>query len=263
MSNSQRWAERLRTPLTVLGGAVLGIAVMLLYLEFNPPAGKYTDSDIRAIADERIDTITPTPPIEPEIYAQMRPSVVLITTAADGDRQSAGLGSGVVIDENGGILTSNHVVATSDTVTVRFYDGSTLTGTVTQRQPDRDLAMVEVARLPTGIPAAVLSGDGVREGDMVMAIGSPFAFEGSVSSGIVSATGRRFVIENTGQVIDNMIQFDAAANPGNSGGPLVDRSGRVVGIVTGIYNPTNERFFVGIGFAVPIEASGGIVAPLG
>ena len=96
-----------------------------------------------------------------------------------------------------------------------------------------------------------------------MAIGSPFAFEGSVSSGIVSATGRRFIVEDTGQVLENMIQFDAAANPGNSGGPLVDRSGRVVGIVTGIYNPTDERVFVGIAFAVPIESSGGIVAPLG
>jgi S1-C subfamily serine protease len=262
MTDRLRWLGKLRTPLTVLGGAVLGVAIMLLYIELNPPTGQYTDADIRRLADEQIAEIEPTPPIEPEIYAQLRPSVVLITTGPAGS-QTQGLGSGVVIDENGGILTSNHVVAGVETVNVRFFDGSTTTATVSQRQPDRDLAMITVNRLPDGAVPAVLSGDAVRPGDLVMAIGSPFGFEGSVSSGVVSATGRRFVIEDTGQVLENMIQFDAAANPGNSGGPLVDRSGRVVGIVTGIYNPTNERVFVGIGFAVPIESSGGIVAPLG
>jgi S1-C subfamily serine protease len=263
MTEKFGWAGRLRTPLTILGGAVLGIAVMFLYLELNPPAGRYDDRDIQKLADERISEITPTPPIEPEIYAQLRPSVVLITVGDSNNGEPVGLGSGVVIDENGGILTSNHVVAGADTVTVRFFDGSTAQGRVSQRQPDRDLAMVTVARLPDGAAAAVLSTDGIRPGDMVMAIGSPFGFEASVSSGVVSATGRRFVIEDTGQVLDNMIQFDAAANPGNSGGPLVDRTGRVVGIVTGIYNPTSERVFVGIAFAVPIQSAGGIVAPLG
>jgi S1-C subfamily serine protease len=263
MTDSHRWAGRLRTPLTLLGGAVLGIVVMLLYLQYNPPEGKYNDADIARIADDRIKEITPTPPIEPEIYALVRPSVVLITIGSSGNGDPVGLGSGVVIDENGGILTSNHVVSGSDTVNVRFYDGSTTQGKVTQRQPDRDLAMVTVSHLPDGTSPAVLSPEAVRPGDLVMAVGAPFAFEGSVSSGIVSATGRRFVIEDTGQVLDNMIQFDAAANPGNSGGPLVDRRGQVVGIVTGIYNPTEERVFVGIAFAVPIESSGGIVAPLG
>jgi S1-C subfamily serine protease len=245
----------------VLAGALIGIAVMFAYLQFNPPEGRYTDNEIRALADEQIAEITPTPPIEPEIYAMLRPSVVLIQTG--NNPNSSGVGSGVVVDENGGILTSNHVVANFDTVTIRFYDGSTVTGTVTQRQPNRDLALVSVNRLPDGVVPATLSGDGVREGDQVMAIGAPFAFEGSVSSGIVSATGRRFIIEDTGQVLDNMIQFDAAVNPGNSGGPLVDRNGRVVGIVTGIYNPTSGRVFIGIAFAVPIESAGGIVAPLG
>ncbi|MGE0058723.1 MAG: S1C family serine protease [Dehalococcoidia bacterium] len=263
MTENHRWANRVRTPLTVLGGAILGIAVMFLYLELNPPTGRYDDADIQRLADARISEITPTPPIEPEIYAQLRPSVVLITIGDGNNREPVGLGSGVVIDENGGILTANHVVSTSDTVTVRFFDGSTATGRVAQRQPDRDLAMVIVNRLPDGAVPAVLSSDAVRPGDLVMAIGAPFGFEGSVSAGVVSATGRRFVIEDTGQVLTNMIQFDAAANPGNSGGPLVDRTGRVVGIVTGIYNPTSERVFVGIAFAVPIESAGGIVAPLG
>ncbi len=96
-----------------------------------------------------------------------------------------------------------------------------------------------------------------------MAIGAPFGLDGSVSSGIVSGLGRRFMVEETGQVLDNMIQFDAAVNPGNSGGPLVDMNGRVVGIVTGLINPTGDRVFIGLGFAVPIEAASGIIAPLG
>jgi S1-C subfamily serine protease len=260
MKRLKRWGDGLKAPLTALVGALIGVAVMFAYLQFSPPEGRYSDADIQRLADERIAQITPTPPLEPELYAMLRPSVVLIQT---GSGQQQGVGSGVVIDENGGILTANHVVATTDNVTVHFYDGSTAQGTVTQRQPNRDLALITVERLPGNVPAAILSGDGVRPGDQVMAIGSPFAFEGSLSTGIVSATGRRFLIEETGQVLENMIQFDAAANPGNSGGPLIDMGGRVIGIVTGIYNPTNERVFIGIAFAVPIEQSGGIVAPLG
>jgi len=145
---------------------------------------------------------------------------------------------------------------------VRFYDGSTSPGTVAQKQPDRDLAVVRVRRLPNGVEPATLSG-GIRQGDKVLALGSPFGLEGSLSAGVVSALGRRFQVEETGQVLDNMIQFDAAVNPGNSGGPLIDYSGRVVGIVSGIINPTDQRVFVGLGFAVPIEAASGIFAPLG
>ncbi|HWO73894.1 MAG TPA: trypsin-like peptidase domain-containing protein, partial [Dehalococcoidia bacterium] len=100
-------------------------------------------------------------------------------------------------------------------------------------------------------------------GDRVLAIGSPFGLEGSLSAGVVSGLGRNFLVEETGQVLTNMIQFDAAVNPGNSGGPLVDMNGRVVGIVTGIVNPTRDRVFVGLGFAVPIEAASGVLPPLG
>jgi S1-C subfamily serine protease len=162
------------------------------------------------------------------------------------------VGSGVVVDANGSILTAYHVVAGTDMVQVRFFDGSTVTGRVTIQQPERDLAVVTVRALPNGVEPAVLSG-GVREGDRVLAIGSPFEFEGSVSAGIVSAVGRNFVVEDTGQVLQNMIQFDAAVNPGNSGGPLVNMEGHVIGIVTGLINPTGSRVFIGLGFAVPIE----------
>jgi S1-C subfamily serine protease len=246
--------------LTALFGALLGVAVVLVYLELNPQAGRYTDADIQRLADERIQEITPTPPLEPEVYALVRPSVVLIMR--DPHDRDAGIGSGVVVDEFGNILTSYHVVAGLDEVTVHFFDGSSQVATVDVEQKDRDLAIINVQLLPQGAAPAVLSG-GVRPGDRVMTIGAPFGLEGSVSSGVVSATGRSFVVEETGQVLTNMIQFDAAANPGNSGGPLVDMGGRVVGIVTGLVNPTKDRVFVGLGFAVPIEAAGGVLPPLG
>jgi S1-C subfamily serine protease len=257
-----RLLERLRSPLLVLAGAGLGLLLMFAYLQLNPPGGRYNDNDIRKLAQERIDAITPTPPLAPVVAAKLRPSVVQISTdqQPNGNRNTRGLGSGVVVDANGTILTSYHVVVGAASVNVRFYDGTVTRGTVSQVLPERDLAMVQVSRLPNGIDPAVLGG-GVGEGDEVLAIGSPFGLEGSVSRGVVSGVQRRFVVEMTGQVLDNMIQFDAAVNPGNSGGPLVDLNGRVVGIVTGIVNPTGS-VFIGLGFAVPIEAASGIMAPL-
>ncbi len=252
--------SRYKTPLTALGGAVVAVAVMLAYMAINPPEGRYGDADIRRLAQERIDAITPSPPVEPELYAMVRPAVV--TVAREFPGPTRGLGTGVVVDLNGSILTAYHVVAGADTVQVRFFDGTTALATVSQRQPERDLAVLTVRSLPQGVAPAVLSG-GVRQGDRVLAIGSPFGLDGSVSAGVVSALGRRFIVEETGQVLENMIQFDAAVNPGSSGGPLIDMTGHVVGIISGIINPTNDRVFVGLGFAVPIEAASGIFAPLG
>lgn len=255
-----RFLGSARLPLTALAGALLGILAVFVYLQVDPQPGRYSDSDIQRLADERISEITPTPPLEPEIYAMVRPSVVLIQR--DPDDRDAGVGSGVVVDEFGNIVTSYHVIAGLEQVTVSFFDGSTMIGTVDVEQPERDLAVVNVQGLPDNVTPAVLSG-GARPGDRVMAIGAPFGLDGSVSAGVISATGRTFVVEKTGQVLTDMIQFDAAANPGNSGGPLVDMSGRVIGIVTGLVNPTKDRVFVGLGFAVPIEAAGGVFPPLG
>jgi serine protease DegQ len=257
---ARRLLVSMRLPLTALFGALLGVVVVLAYLQINPQPGRYSDADIQKLADERIAEITPTAPLEPAIYQQVRPAVVLVMR--DGNDRDAGLGSGVVVDEFGNILTSYHVVAGLDEVTVRFFDGSTELATVDSKQEDRDLAILHVSNVPASVTPAVLSG-GVTPGERVLAIGAPFGLEGSVSEGVISATGRSFVVEETGQVLTDMIQFDAAANPGNSGGPLVDLSGHVVGIVTGLVNPTKDRVFVGLGFAVPIEAASGVLPPLG
>ncbi len=252
-----------RLPLTLLGGALLGVALMLLYLRLSPPAGQFTETDLRRIADEQIASATPTPAVGPLIYAQLRPATVLITVAGRNSDNSSfsGRGAGVVVDEDGSILTSLHVIAGAQTVEVRFFDGSTGQAKVVQTQPERDLAIIQVPRLPEGIQPAVLGG-GVNPGDQVMAIGAPFGLEASVSQGVVSAVGRQFKVATTGQVLDNMIQFDASVNPGNSGGPLIDMQGRVVGIVAGIANPTGQNVFIGLGFAVPIQSAAGLIAPV-
>lgn len=255
--------ERLRTPLAALGGCVLAIAVMMAYLQLDPQEGRYSDADIRALANEQIASVTPEPPRPPQVYALVRPAVVLITQGSiDGQNGTfRGLGAGVVFDLNGSILTAYHVVEGVNQVSVRFYDGTTAVGSVVQQQPERDLAVIQVNRLPDGVQPAILGG-GVDYGSDVMAIGAPFGLDGSASVGVVSGLGRRFTVQETGQVLDNMIQFDAAVNPGNSGGPLVDMNGQVVGIVSGIINPSGDSVFIGLGFAVPIQAASGIVAPV-
>ena len=260
----RRIGSGLKLPLTLLGGALLGVAVMLVYLQLNPPAGQFSENDVRRLAQEQIASMTPTPQIPPLIYGSLRPAVVLITAGgrnAEDNTSFTGRGAGTIIDEDGSIITSLHVIQGASTIEVRFYDGSTAPARVMQQQPERDLAIIQTPRIPDGVQPATLGG-GVSPGDEVLAIGAPFGFDGSVSRGIVSATGRRFVVTGTGQQLDNMIQFDAAVNPGNSGGPLVDMSGRVVGVVTGIVNPTKQNVFIGLGFAVPIQAAAGLVAPI-
>jgi S1-C subfamily serine protease len=262
VSMKRNLLARLRIPLTALGGAVVAVVLMLFYLNLDPPDGQYSDDDIRAIADEQIKQIPPETPVEPEIFSLVRPSVVTIYRDPANPGDSLGVGSGVVVDEFGNILTAYHVISGRDAVRVRFHDGTELTATVDREEPERDLAVIHVEELPESATAATLAGN-VAPGDQVMAIGAPFGLEGTLTAGVVSGLNRSFVVQETGQILTGMIQFDAAVNPGNSGGPLIDMSGRVVGIVSGIINPTSDGVFIGLGFAVPIDSASGIFPPLG
>ncbi|MFP5460228.1 MAG: S1C family serine protease [Gammaproteobacteria bacterium] len=170
------------------------------------------------------------------------------------DEAAQGTGTGVVILEEGVILTNLHVVAGAARVRVVFDDGLESDATVLSVQPENDLAVLRAHKLPDDLVAATLRSSGdLRPGDRVVAVGFPFGIGPSVSSGVISGLGREYVSEDGERLLGRLIQFDAAANPGNSGGPLVTDEGEVVGIVTGILNPVGQRFFVGIGFAVPIE----------
>jgi len=164
------------------------------------------------------------------------------------------LGTGVVIIDNGTILTNLHVVWGAKKIRVRFADGTESDATVVGAQPENDLAVLKASSLPDDLEAATMrSTADLFPGDHVIAVGHPFGIGPSVSYGVVSGLRREFRSPEGEKTLTNLIQFDAAANPGNSGGPLVTMDGQVVGIVTAILNPSEQRTFIGIGFAVPIE----------
>jgi S1-C subfamily serine protease len=168
------------------------------------------------------------------------------------------VGSGVLISDAGLILTNLHVVAGSKKIMVTFFDGFETEAEVVGLRPENDLAVIKAKKLPDDIEPATMGGSGnLRPGDEVVAVGFPFGMGPSVSSGVVSGLNREFRSPEGERSLKGLIQFDAAANPGNSGGPLVNMAGEVVGIVTAIYNPSGARTFIGIGFAVTMEAAGG------
>jgi len=227
------------------------------------------DAAIRQSIDDK-----PLPSPVTRAYETVLPSVVrvvgLMTEGDDGsdedeDSKKAdpkkphgpverGVGTGVVIIDNGTILTCLHVVNGAKRIKVTFMDGTESDAVVINTQPQNDLAVLRAKTIPDDLEAATMrSTADLSTGDQVMAVGFPFGIGPSASSGIVSGLKREFRSPEGQQTLTNLIQFDAAANPGNSGGPLVTMDGEVVGIVTAILNPSRQRTFIGIGFAVPIE----------
>jgi S1-C subfamily serine protease len=161
----------------------------------------------------------------------------------------SGLGSGVIYDADGLIMTAAHVVEGTDVVDVRLSDGSRLEGRVVGSDPNSDIAVVRVDE--SGLPAAALSDEDPVVGQLAVAIGSPFGLESTVTSGVISAVSR--AVQRPDGTFQTMIQTDAPINPGNSGGALVDRRGRVIGINDAIRTTTGGN--VGVGFAVPIDVA--------
>jgi len=186
-----------------------------------------------------------------DLYAKVRPSVVQVNSSG----RSAGIGSGIVIDKDGHILTNNHVVADGDQLDVQFSDGSAASAKVVGTDPGNDLALLKVDVASNKLtPATLGDSDKVRVGDFVIAVGNPFGIEGSLTSGIVSGVGRT-LSGGTGRPLRQLIQSDAAINPGNSGGALFNRRGEVIGVTSAIENPSGNRVFAGIGYAVPINSA--------
>ena len=178
------------------------------------------------------------------------------TADAKEDDRPDSTGSGVVIDEKGDILTNLHVIHSTDRWVITFFDGSKSDAEVVNVMPENDLAVIRAKTSPDDLkPATLSSTAGLYPGDTVVAVGFPFGIGPSVSSGVVAGLKREFddPEDKDTPALKNLIQFTAAVNPGNSGGPLVNREGEVVGIVTAIYNPTGQRVFAGMAFAVPIE----------
>jgi S1-C subfamily serine protease len=245
----------------------LALAVLALALWYGNPAltmkAPLTMEQIDAAMRQSIED-KPLLSAATRAYEAVIPSVVrvvgLMTEGDDGSDEKErgvverGVGSGVVIIDNGTILTNLHVVSGAKKIRVTFYDGSQSDASIINVQPENDLAVLRARTIPDDFVAATMrSTADLAPGDQVIAVGFPFGIGPSVSSGIVSGLKRQFRSPDGQQLLTNLIQFDAAANPGNSGGPLVTMDGEVVGIVTAILNPNRQRVFIGIGFAVPIE----------
>jgi S1-C subfamily serine protease len=231
------------------------------YNLLHPAPEPLTLKQVNAAVAEAMASATPAPAYSVQVFRIIQPSLVLIKSAGqvEGGEEMNGLGSGVVISDQGEILTALHVVDGAADIQVFFADGTQSRAQVTATQPENDIAVLRPDRLPDVLVPAVLGNPGAMQvGDEAYAVGNPFGLYGSMSAGVISGFNRLFQAEESDQQIEGLIQIDTAVNPGNSGGPLLNRYGQVIGIVIGILNPTDDEFFVGIGFAVPITTAGGV-----
>jgi S1-C subfamily serine protease len=267
----QRWAGRYPAALWALAGALMATSTLLLAFGLTQRPRALTQDDIDAAVRHALEK-EPLPSAYAKAAEAIAPSVVrvigLLDEKDDGEDNAdknaeknaekkaldRSLGTGVVILDNGTILTNLHVVHGAQRIKVRFHNGHESEAQLINIQPENDLAVLKANSLPDDLEAATMrSTSDLRPGDQVVAVGHPFGIGPSTSGGVVSGLRREFRDPEGKKMLTNLIQFDAAANPGNSGGPLVTMDGHVVGIVTAILNPTEARTFIGIGFAVPIE----------
>jgi S1-C subfamily serine protease len=249
-------AARHERPLLVLLGTALALVAVLLHGQLRPAARALTQDDIdKAVMHTLENNVLPSQ--ASRAYDKVAKSVVRVRDLATDENHKeieTGVGTGVVIVDKGIILTNLHVVLGAKKVGVVFADGTESEASVIGAQPEHDLAVLQAKTLPDDLQAATMrSTADLVPGDRVVAVGFPFGIGPSVSEGVISGLRREYRSPEGKRLLTNLIQFDAAANPGNSGGPLVTMDGEVVGIVTGILNPTSQRVFIGIGFAVPIE----------
>jgi len=230
--------------------------IVFAHEKMAPSPRELTQDDVDAAVLHTLETTT-LPSAAAKAYETVRPSVVRVqglVAGPIGEDIEAGIGTGVVIVDKGTILTNLHVVAAADWVKVVFADGLESEAVVIGLRPEHDLAVLQAKTIPDDLTAATMrSTANLAVGDLVVAVGFPFGIGPSASAGVVSGLKREFQSPEGKRLLTNLIQFDAEANPGNSGGPLVTAEGEVVGIVTAILNPSHQRVFIGIGFAVPIE----------
>ncbi|HEV2516324.1 MAG TPA: trypsin-like peptidase domain-containing protein [Devosia sp.] len=270
--------QRHQGPVLVGAGALVTLLLIGAYDLITPDPQRISDWQFMTAVNKVVDERPRGPSIESVAYATVIRSVVRVDgyeDAADGPPAASpegqaeipaegkveedfherftAVGTGVVIDDQGTILTNLHVAGAAKKLRVQFWDGSESEAMIIGARPESDLAIIRPLKLPDELePATLATSAGLNPGDEVVAVGFPFGIGPSASAGVVSGLGRALA-EDGQPKLQNLIQFDAAANPGNSGGPLVNGDGEVVGIVTAILNPSGLRTFAGIGFAVPIE----------
>ena len=242
----------------LLFGALVLLLLLSLSSQFRTPeAQTLTQEAIDAAVQRTLaEQVLPSPAAK--VFGAVHGAIVRVLTAADAlehdEYAQRPTGSGVVIVNRGTILTSLHVVAGAGRIRVVFADGLESDAKIVSQQPENDLAVLQADTVPDDLAAATMRPKAdLKYGDDVVAVGFPFGIGPSVSAGVVSGLKRSFRTE-AGAQLSNLIQFDAAVNPGSSGGPLLNAAGEVVGIVTAMLDPGGGGF-AGIGFAVPIETA--------
>jgi S1-C subfamily serine protease len=260
----REWRKRHARRLRIAGLGFLAVFAGIALWAFVPARG-LTRADVEVAVQRALEAKQPAPTAA-DAYESILSSVVHVRGLPDApdadvasERESQS-GTGVVIVDTGIILTNLHVVHGAKGIKVVFHDGLESDAVVIGVQPEHDLAVLQAKTIPDDLYAATLrSTAGLRPGEPVVAVGFPFGIGPSVSAGVISGLGREYQTVDGKRVLTNLIQFDAAVNPGNSGGPLITPEGEVIGIVTGLLNPSEQRVFIGIGFAVPIENAAGAV----
>lgn len=258
-----RFALRHDKALVFVAGLALAGLAFLAREALRPPAPPALDQEAVDSAVLRTLKTHSLPAKAAEAAESVRESVVRVQSLPDGavnaGHKNVEVGSGVVIVDDGTILTALHVVRGADRIVVTFYDGSESEAALLAARPDHDLAVIRAKKIPDDLPPATLGSSArLRPGDGVVAVGFPFGLGPSVSAGVVSGLDREFRSQDGRALLKGLIQFDAAVNPGSSGGPLVTFDGEVVGVVSAILNPAS-RTFLGIGFATTMEDAGSAV----
>jgi putative serine protease PepD len=245
----------------LLGGAIVG-GITWVRGDSDSGSNGTAASTARTVSDQTGSSTSNSEPLTNQadftsLYAAVRPSIVRITTGGTGNGafqdQQQGLGSGIVLDKDGHILTNYHVVRGFDTVTVGFEDGSSAQADVVGKDPGNDVALIKTGASADLLkPAKLGDSSTVKVGSLVAAIGNPFGLDGTFTTGVVSGLDRTLPSSSDGRPIRGLLQTDAAVNPGNSGGALINASGEIIGINTAIENPGGNSF-AGIAYAVPIN----------
>ncbi|HZA72751.1 MAG TPA: trypsin-like peptidase domain-containing protein [Propionibacteriaceae bacterium] len=217
--------------------------VVIAALAFKLGSGSATSANRAAETPTPTPAATATPLPVTDVYRLVAPSVVLITSS------KGSLGSGVIVTDTGAVLTAHHVVSGGGDISILFADGTKTSATVAAADPKMDIATLTPQKLPEVVVPAILGG-GVEIGSDVVAIGNPLGLRSSTTTGVVSGLDR--TSRTKAGSISGLIQFDAAVNPGSSGGPLLSTQGTVVGVVVSIADPGDDEAFAGIAFAVPI-----------
>lgn len=262
----RRLYSRHEKALLVFAGALVALGIVFGQAAFTSPPPQLTQEDIdQAVARTLEKRPVPSPAIK--AYQAVRASIVRVKAISDSLPEEddvahpvmhGATGSGVVIIDRGVILTSLHVVSGASRVLVLFENGLESEAVVTAAQPENDLAVLRAKQVPDDLKAATLrSAKNLLEGEHVTAVGFPYGIGPSLSAGVISGLRREYASPDGRQRLHDLIQFDAAANPGSSGGPLVNAAGEVIGIVTAILSPGDKPGFSGIAFAVPIETAAG------